>query len=109
MRQQRLVRGATSGGRNLTPAPLVSFSVGTAGTNRNWGWGTRMGEAGRMDRLQCMVCYDCNQVTVDGIKARARSMRGSPGPSVFVPEYLPKGDGFLRNPSSLANFRLTAW
>jgi hypothetical protein len=104
MRQKRLVKGSATGGRHLTPAPLVSFSVGTAGTNRNWGWGIRMGEAGRMDRLQCMVCYDCNQVTVDNIKARARSMRGAPGPSVFVPEYLPKVDGFLRDPYSFEQY-----
>lgn len=88
----------------MTPAPLVSFSVGTAGTNRNWAWGIRMGEAGRLDRLQCMVCYDCNQVTVDNITARARSMRGAPGPSVLVPEYLPKVDGFLRDPYSFEQY-----
>ena len=87
--------------RDGTPPPIVSIAVGTAGYKRSWRWARRMGEAGVLDRVQSLMMYDCNQGTIDSIDTETRSMRRVRGGQlpVIIPGFLPKVDGFLRDPT----------
>ncbi len=92
--------------RDGTPPPIVSVAVGTAGYKRSWRWAKRMGEAGVLDRVQSLMMYDCNQGTIDSIDAETRAMRRVSGGQlpVIVPGFLPKVDGFLRDPNAYKDF-----
>ena len=92
--------------RDGTPPPIVSVAVGTAGYKRSWRWAKRMGEAGVLDRVQSLTMYDCNQGTIDSIDAETQAMRRVRGGHlpVIVPGFLPKVDGFLRDPNAYKDF-----
>ena len=92
--------------REGTPPPIVSIAVGTAGYKRSWRWARRMGEAGVLDRVQSLMMYDCNQGTIDSIDNETRSMRRVRGGQlpVIIPGFLPKVDGFLRDPNAYKDF-----
>ena len=93
--------------RDGVPPPIVSVAVGTAGYKRSWKWAQRMGEAGVLDRVQSLLMYDCNQGSIDSIDADTQAMRrrGSlAGLPVIVPGYLPKVDGFLRDPNAYKDY-----
>ena len=92
--------------RDGSPPPIVSVAVGTAGYKRSWRWAKRMGEAGVLDRVQSLVMYDCNQGTIDEIDSESRSMRRHRGGNlpVILPGYLPKVDGFLRDPNAFKDY-----
>ncbi|MCE2500680.1 MAG: hypothetical protein J4G13_07440 [Dehalococcoidia bacterium] len=92
--------------RDGTPPPIVSVAVGTAGYKRSWRWAKRMGEAGVLDRVQSLTMYDCNQGTIDSIDSETRAMRRVRGGHlpVIVPGFLPKVDGFLRDPNAYKDF-----
>ncbi len=92
--------------RDGSPPPIVSVAVGTAGYKRSWRWAKRMGEAGVLDRVQSLMMYDCNQGTIDSIDAETRAMRRVQGGQlpVIVPGFLPKVDGFLRDPNAYKDF-----
>lgn len=92
--------------RDVTPPPIVSVSVGTAGYKRSWKWAQRMGEAGVLDRVQSLLMYDCNQGTVDSIDSETQSMRRVQGGHlpVIVPGFMPKVDGFLRDPNAYKDY-----
>ena len=92
--------------RDGSPPPIVSVAVGTAGYKRSWRWAKRMGEAGVLDRVQSLVMYDCNQGTIDDIDSESRAMRRHRGGTlpVILPGYLPKVDGFLRDPNAFKDY-----
>ena len=92
--------------RDGTPPPIVSVAVGTAGYKRSWKWAMRMGEAGMLDRVQSLLMYDCNQKSIDDIDAETRVMRRERGNRlpVILPGYLPKVDGFLRDPNAFKDY-----
>ena len=92
--------------RDGTPPPIVSVAVGTAGYKRSWRWAKRMGEAGVLDRVQSLMMYDCNQGTIDSIDNETRAMRRVQGGQlpVILPGFLPKVDGFLRDPNAYKDF-----
>ena len=92
--------------RDGTPPPIVSVSVGTAGYKRSWKWAQRMGEAGVLDRVQSLLMYDCNQGTVDSIDSETQAMRRVQGGRlpVIVPGFMPKVDGFLRDPNAYKDY-----
>lgn len=92
---------------NITPPPIMSVSVGTAGYKRSWLWAQRMGEAGVLNRVQSMFIYDCNQATtadIDGKMGNMRSARGGGDLPIILPEFFPKVDGFLRDPNAFKDF-----
>ena len=66
----------------------------------------RMGEAGMLDRVQSLLMYDCNQKSIDDIVAGTRVMRSERGNRlpVILPRYLPKVDGFLRDPNAFKDY-----
>ena len=93
--------------REGVPPPIVSVAVGTAGYKRSWKWAQRMGEAGVLDRVQSLLMYDCNQGSIDAIDAETRAMRRRErfaSLPVIVPGYLPKVDGFLRDPNAYKDY-----
>ena len=93
--------------REGVPPPIVSVAVGTAGYKRSWRWAKRMGEAGVLDRVQSLLMYDCNQGTIDTIDSETQSMRPPRPlrqPARHRPGYLPKVDGFLRDPNAYKDF-----
>ena len=93
--------------REGVPPPIVSVAVGTAGYKRSWRWAQRMGEAGVLDRVQSLLMYDCNQGTIDTIDAETQAMRRRDrfaSLPVIVPGYLPKVDGFLRDPNAYKDY-----
>jgi hypothetical protein len=93
--------------REGVPPPIVSVAVGTAGYKRSWKWAQRMGEAGVLDRVQSLLMYDCNQGTKDSIIRESAAMRGRGTLAdlpVVVPGYIPKVDGFLRDPNAYKDF-----
>ncbi len=93
--------------REGVPPPIVSVAVGTAGYKRSWKWAQRMGEAGVLDRVQSLLMYDCNQGSIDAIDAETRAMRRRDrfaSLPVIVPGYLPKVDGFLRDPNAYKDY-----
>jgi len=93
--------------RDGVPPPIVSVAVGTAGYKRSWKWAMRMGEAGVLDRVQSLLMYDCNQGSIDAIDAETQAMRRSGRNAslpVILPGYLPKVDGFLRDPNAYKDF-----
>jgi len=79
-------------------SPILSLSVGTAGATRNWRFTERMGDAGRLHRIQSVVVYDYNQGTLDRIRRRMARSRGRYGTMVHLPEKVRASDGFLLNP-----------
>ena len=92
--------------RDGTPPPIVSVAVGTAGYKRSWKWAMRMGEAGMLDRVQSLLLYDCNQKSIDDINADTRALGRAPGNGlpIILPAYLPKVDGFLRDPNAFTDY-----
>ena len=93
--------------RDGVPPPIVSVAVGTAGYKRSWKWAMRMGEAGVLDRVQSLLMYDCNQGSIDAIDSETQSMRRnvrSASLPVILPSFLPKVDGFLRDPNAYKDF-----
>ena len=93
--------------RDGIPPPIVSVAVGTAGYKRSWKWAQRMGEAGVLDRVQSLLMYDCNQGSIDAIDAETQAMRRRDrfaSLPVIVPGYLPKVDGFLRDPNAYKDY-----
>lgn len=86
------------------PAAVVSAGIGTAGCNRGWKFGRRLGDAGHLDRLQCLFCYDFNRSTIERLRTLAEGMRGSPGTSVLVPGFVRAVDGFLRRPRAFQDY-----
>ena len=68
-----------------------------------------MGEAGVLDRVQSLMMYDCNQGTIDSIDNETRAMRRVQGGQlpVILPGFLPKVDGFLRDPNAYKDFYLS--
>lgn len=93
--------------REGVPPPIVSVAVGTAGYKRSWRWAMRMGEAGVLDRVQSLLMYDCNQGSIDSIDTETRAMRRNGRNAslpVILPGYLPKVDGFLRDPNAYKDF-----
>lgn len=93
--------------RDGVPPPIVSVAVGTAGYKRSWKWAMRMGEAGVLSRVQSLLMYDCNQGSIDTIDTETRIMRRSTRSAslpVILPGYLPKVDGFLRDPNAYKDF-----
>lgn len=73
-------------------SPIVSVSVGTTGKNRSSLYYERMSRMGREQRIQSMLVYDCNQISINNLKAGARGIPYK----VITPEYLPFSEGFLR-------------
>ena len=93
--------------RDGVPPPIVSVAVGTAGYKRSWKWAMRMGEAGVLDRVQSLLMYDCNQGSIDAIDAETRVMRRNERTAnlpVILPGFLPKVDGFLRDPNAYKDY-----
>lgn len=75
-------------------SPIVSVSVGTTGKNRSALYHLRMSALGRAQRAQSMLVYDCNQLSINDLKAGARI--GRVADKIITPEYLPFSEGFLR-------------
>ena len=67
----------------------------------------RMGEAGVLDRVQSLLMYDCNQGSIDAIdsdtQSMSRNVRSASLP-VILPNFLPKVDGFLRDPNAYKDY-----
>ena len=75
-------------------SPIISVSVGTTGKNRSALYHLRMSKMGCAERIQSMLVYDCNQLSINALKAGARNDGVSE--KMIVPEYLPFSEGFLR-------------
>lgn len=94
----------TGRGQKSSTPPGLSAAFGTAGCNRGWKFSTRLGDAGYIDWLQCIFCYDFNQETVEKINRLAKQQGGSPGPSVLLPRFVRNVQGFLRNPRAFEGY-----
>ena len=60
-----------------------------------------------LDRVQSLLMYDCNQGSIDAIDAETQAMRRRErfaSLPVIVPGYLPKVDGFLRDPNAYKDY-----
>ena len=99
--------GSGSGsGRSGPAAPLLSISVGTAGADRNARFLERMGDAGRMHRVQSAVFYDYNENTTAELRKRLnpKNRGGSAGTSLHTPKTIRTSDGFLLNPYDFGEY-----
>lgn len=99
--------GSGSGsGRSGPAAPLLSISVGTAGADRNARFLERMGDAGRMHRVQSAVFYDYNENTTAELRKRLnpKNRGGSVGTSLHTPKTIRTSDGFLLNPYAFGEY-----
>lgn len=104
MKPEPLTGTTTAKTHPSTIPPGVPVGFGTAGCNRGRKFTKRMGDAGHIDWLQSIFCYDFNQETIETINKMAREQRGSPGPSVLVPSFVRKPQGFLRNPRAFEDY-----
>lgn len=93
--------------RSRQSAPLLTVSVGTAGADRNARFLERMGDAGRLERVQSAVFYDYNENTTSKLWQRLgikRKGNGRKGTQVHMPKTIRTSDGFLLNPYAFGEY-----
>lgn len=73
-------------------SPIVSISVGTTGQNRSTLYLERMSRLQCAQRVQSMVVYDCNQLSINDLRQHSNGVREK----IITPQYLPFSEGFLR-------------
>ena len=92
--------------RQRLSSPLLSISVGTAGAERNARFLERMGDAGRLRRVQSALFYDYNENTNSELWQRLRPKKGNGrnGTQVHMPKAIRTSDGFLLNPYAFGEY-----
>ena len=92
--------------RQRLSSPLLSVSVGTAGADRNARFLERMGDAGRLRRVQSALFYDYNENTNSELWQRLRPKKGNgrDGTQVHMPKAIRTSDGFLLNPYAFGEY-----
>ncbi|MXZ92770.1 MAG: hypothetical protein F4Z05_15040 [Chloroflexi bacterium] len=100
-RSNRLLR-TTKRKTNGAAASLVVLGTGTAGARRALWFLQRMAELSQLGKVQSVVFYDCNELTVSYVQKFLRRFLGRSrhghGMQVLFPSYVPMPNGFMRNP-----------
>lgn len=108
-RNLRLLHTARSTGSETTPPSLVVVGVGTAGVRRALLFTERMSELSASNRIQSVVYYDCNDVSISNVQKALRLSHGSArngnGLQVIYPNYIPLPNGFMRDPTRHLDYR----
>ena len=117
-RNHRLLHTAKGGGeesnrkrgavQSARPS-LVVVGMGTAGVRRSMLFSERMSELSAAGRIQTVVHYDCNEVTVANVQKTLQKSFGAARPGagtqVLFPNYIPEPNGFMRDPTRFRDFR----
>ncbi|CAI7998220.1 hypothetical protein GBAR_LOCUS2371 [Geodia barretti] len=107
-RNHRLLHTAKRGAVTSAPSTLVVVGMGTAGVRRSMLFAQRMSELSAAGRIQTVVGYDCNEVTIANVQKTLQKSFGAArtgaGTQVLFPNYVPMPNGFMRDPKRFRDF-----
>lgn len=90
------------------PPSLIVLGIGTAGSRRALTFLQRLSELSELRRVQSVVFYDCNEITINHISRFLRKFLGKSrhgtGLQVLFPNYIPVANGFMRDPQLFESY-----